>query len=59
VHSRWSIEAYGRHAVAVTTPVFVEPAKEIIFTADQLRRVSQACETLRGELNGLREKHPL
>ncbi|KGM52665.1 hypothetical protein N800_11155 [Lysobacter daejeonensis GH1-9] len=59
MHSRWSIEAFGRHAIAVTTPVFVEPVKEVIFSADQLRQVCQTCEKLMGELNGLRDKHPL
>ena len=59
MHSRWGIEAYGRHAIAISTSVLVEPVKEIIFTADQLRQICQTCEKLRSELNGLREKHPL
>lgn len=59
MHSRWGIEPYGRHAIATSTPVFVEPAKEIIFTADRLRQLCQACDKLREELNKLREEHPL
>ncbi|GAA0887671.1 hypothetical protein [Rhodanobacter soli] len=59
MHSRWGIEPYGRHAIAISTPVFVEPAKEIIFTADQLRQLCQTCEKLSVELNKLREEHPL
>jgi hypothetical protein len=59
MHSRWSIEAFGRHAIAISTPVFVEPAKEIIFTADQLRQLCQTCDKLMGELNRLRDEHPL
>jgi hypothetical protein len=59
MHSSWSIEAFGRHAIAISTPVFVEPVKEIIFTADQLRKLGQTCHTLMGELNRLRDEHPL
>lgn len=58
MHSRWGIEPYGRHAIA-TSPVFVEPPKEVIFTVDQLRQLCQACEKLSSELNELREEYPL
>lgn len=53
MHSRWGIEPYGRHAIAVTTPIFVDPVIEITFTADQLRDASIQCESLSRELNQL------
>lgn len=59
MHSRWAIEAYGQHAIAIPTPIFVEPIKEIIFTAVQLREASQSCERLTTELYKLREMHQL
>ena len=59
MHSRWGIEAFGRYAIAVTTPVLVEPVVERTFTADQLRFACQACEKLGTELNRLRQDHPL
>ena len=59
MHSRWGIEPYGRHAIAVSTPVLVKPAKEHAFTADRLRNLCDTSETLIEELNQLREKYPL
>jgi hypothetical protein len=59
MHSRWGIEPYGRHAIAVSTPVFVEPPEETTFTADQLQVICERCSQLIGDLNGLREAHPL
>jgi hypothetical protein len=59
MHARWGIEPYGRHAIATSTPVFVEPAKEVIFTVDELRRLCHACDKLGEELNILRKEHPL
>lgn len=57
MHSRWGIEAYGRHAIAIPTPIFVEPAKEIILTSDQLRDTCRSCEELASELYALRKAH--
>lgn len=59
MHSRWGIEAFGRHAIAVTTPVLVEPINEIIFTTKQLRELCANCEKLDIELNKLRKDYPL
>jgi hypothetical protein len=59
MHSRWEIEPHGRHAIATATPVFVEPAKEIVFSANQLRNLCETCVNLRDELNKLREAYPL
>lgn len=59
MHSRWGIEAFGRHAIAVTTPVFVEPIKEREFTSKQLRELCNKCEQLNTELNKLRKEYPL
>ena len=58
MHSRWGIEPYGRHAIATST-VFVEPAKEVVFTADQLRQLCRACDELKDELHQLCEENPL
>lgn len=59
MHSRWNMEAYGRHAIATSTPILVEPATELIFTAQQLRQCCQDCEELSDELGRLRANHPL
>lgn len=59
MHARWGMEAFGRHAIAITTPVFAESAKEAVFTADELRSLCRSCETLSAELGKLREEHPL
>lgn len=59
MHSRWNIEAYGRHAVATSTPILVEPGRELIFTAHQLRQHCQDCEELSEELGTLRTTHLL
>ena len=59
MHSRWDIEPYGRHAIAISTPVLVEPIKEFTFTVDQLRLACSECESLNRELNKLRKDCPL
>lgn len=59
MHSRWVIEPYGRHAIAAPTPIFVEPAKELTFTADQIRYACSECDSLTRELNRLRKECPL
>ena len=59
MHSRWSIEPYGRHAIAVSTPIFVQPATEHIFTATQLRDLCDTSEKLINQLNKLRNEYPL
>ena len=58
-HARWGIEAYGRYAIAVTTPVLVEPAKQREFTAAQLQALSKECSELVEELSALRKAFPL
>lgn len=59
MHSRWGIEPYGRHAIAVSTPVFVVPVKEHVFTTERLRDVCGTPEKLIIELNQLRKEYPL
>jgi hypothetical protein len=59
MHSRWGIEAYGRHAIAISTPIFVEPMKEHAFTVGQLRDASVTCGSLVVDLGKLRSKSPL
>jgi hypothetical protein len=59
MHSRWSIEPYGRHAIAISTPILVEPIKELTFTANQLRLACSECDSLNRELNKLRKDCPL
>lgn len=59
MHSRWGIDAFGRHAIAITTPVFVEPPNEVVFTVEDLRKSCQDCEMLSAELSKLREEYPL
>ena len=59
MHSRWSIEPYGRHAIAITTPFFVEPQRSMIFTTGALADIYSNCESLVHELVTLRNEHPL
>ncbi len=59
MHSRWGIETYGKHAIAVTTPVLVEPIKDRELTSKQLRELCNKCEQLNTELNKLRNEYPL
>jgi hypothetical protein len=58
MHASWSIEAYGRHAIAVSTPVFVDPPRVITFSADDLLGLSNTCDQLTTELYRLRRAHP-
>lgn len=59
MHARWGMEAYGRHAVATTTPVFVEPQQSVIYTAGRLVDICTDCDELARELSRLRQDHPL
>ncbi|WP_443096706.1 hypothetical protein ACTT2I_16625 [Stenotrophomonas sp. PUT21] len=59
MHSRWSIEPYGRHAVAISTPIFVEPKNELVYTLGTLADICADCEQLTNELAQLRTEHPL
>lgn len=59
MHSRWGIDHYGRHAIAVSTPVLVTPTKEHIFTLEKLNNVCHTADELINELNLLRKEHPL
>ena len=59
MHSRWGIEAYGRHAIAIPTPPFVDPKKERIVSTDELVTVREDCLSLAKELSALRERFPL
>ena len=58
-HARWGMEAYGRHAIAVTTPVLVDPPEQREFTAAQLRDLCEQCSGLANELSELRRSFPL
>ena len=58
-HARWGMEAYGRHAIAVTTPVLVDPPEQREFTAAQLRDLCEECSGLANELSTLRRSFPL
>jgi hypothetical protein len=58
MHSRWGIEAYGRHAIAAS-PIFVEPVREKTFTTEALKQICDQCERLSEELYKLRDAHPL
>lgn len=59
MHSRWSIEAYGRHATAIPTPVFVQPQVEVVYTLGRLADICGDCELLTAELSELRAQYPL
>lgn len=59
MHSRWGIDAYGRHATAVSTPLFVEPPKTHVVTTAQLRKLCDTSSKLISELSALRNEHPL
>jgi hypothetical protein len=59
VHSRWGVDSYGRHVIAVTTPVLVDPACERPFTAEELAAAIETAEQLMRALNRLRKDHPL
>jgi hypothetical protein len=59
MHSRWSIEPYGRHATAVSTPIFVEPQNELVYTLGKLADICADCELLTSDLVHLRTEHPL
>jgi len=59
MHSRWSIEAYGRHAIAVSTPVFVEPESPVTYTLGALADICSDCDVLTNDLAQLRQKYPL
>jgi hypothetical protein len=58
MHSRWGIEPYGRHAIAISTPPFVQPTKERIITASQLKAACEACDNLANQLGALRHAFP-
>jgi len=59
MHSTWSIEAYGRHATAISTPVLVEPASTHTYSVQQLLELCEACGTVASELSRLRKRYPL
>ncbi|GAB6197332.1 hypothetical protein [Lysobacter xanthus] len=59
MHSRWYIEAYGRHATAISTPILVEPVVSHVITPDVLRDLCATCGNLVKELSKLRAEHPL
>ena len=59
MHARWSIEPYGRHAIAVSTPVFVEPENSIIYTTGALLDVCSDCNFVAEELMQLKHKYRL
>ncbi|HDS1037893.1 TPA: hypothetical protein QDZ42_001006 [Stenotrophomonas maltophilia] len=59
MHSTWSIEAYGRHAIAVSTPVLVEPAEVHIYTMERLAGIITECGAVSSELSRLRHHYPL
>lgn len=59
VHSRWGVDSFGRHMIAVSTPVFVEPAKEHVYTAEMLSELFNMVDNLIARLNQLRKKYPL
>ena len=59
MHSRWGIEPYGRHAIAVSTPPFAEPQRERIVTSSKLQAACETCTALATELGELRGKFPL
>lgn len=59
MHSRWSIEPYGRHAIAVPSPIFVEPQEELVYSLGKLADICADCELLTSELAELRRAYPL
>ena len=59
IHSRWGIEPYGRHAIAVSTPPFVKLQQERIVTSNKLHAACETCNALAAELGELRGKFPL
>ncbi len=59
MHARWSIEPYGRHAIATSTPVFVEPPNTIVYTTGALADICSDCDYLAEELMQLKNKYPL
>lgn len=59
MHSTWSVEAYGRHAIAISTPVFVEPARTHTYSVQQLVELCEACSAVQSELSRLRKRYPL
>ena len=59
MHSRWGIESFGRHAIAISTPPFVEPRKEHVISTEELDAARRTCIDLATELGKLREKYPL
>jgi lysophospholipase L1-like esterase len=58
MHSRWGIEPYGRYAIAVSTPPFVQPISERIISASQLETARATCDSLANELGALRHAFP-
>jgi hypothetical protein len=58
-HSRWHTEAYGRYAVATSTPVFVDPPLEHHFSVEALQSICASIAPLISGLNALRRKYPL
>ncbi|GGZ72346.1 hypothetical protein GCM10008101_28450 [Lysobacter xinjiangensis] len=58
-HSRWHTEAYGRYAIAISTPVFVDPPLEHHFSVEVLRGICASIPLLISELSKLRRKYPL
>ena len=59
MHSRWGIETYGRHAIAISTPPFVEPQKERIVSTVELMTARDICINLANDLGALRQQFPL
>lgn len=59
MHSRWGVEPYGRHAIAVSTPPFASPQQERIITSSTLQVACETCDALASELGALRGKFPL
>jgi hypothetical protein len=59
MHSRWGIEPYGRHAIAISTPPFVKLQQERIVTSSKLQAACETCAALATELGELRGKFPL
>ena len=59
MHSRWGIESFGRHAIAISTPPFVEPMREHVISTEELEAARRTCIDLASELGKLRDKYPL
>lgn len=59
MHSRWGIEPYGRHAIAVSTPPFVQPIKQHIISSSELKAACEDCDSLVHELGELRRAYSL